>query len=239
MATLSLPSYAHFSPTRIYDDCLPAKMTRFITKWFRREKTHEHIPRPSEPGAIGIPDSTCEINGDPFNQSKLPIPAEEQRQLRIDSPRNPQHQSRFFQFPPEIRRLIYIELLGGCRVHIDYAFKWLPLFGPQKKSRDRRRSWQWWHIVCEGGHSFIENHDSDYCNDFGDEAHEARKFKWNTAPLGTKIVAVHWLTCCQMALVNSFDIHVHGNEREEQKEKAHNATDTKKHCQSFMAPISL
>ena len=116
-----------------------------FSKMVKRKKGQPPIFEMKEqcPDAIGISGSTCEINGDMFNRWKLPIPPPEQRLRRIGSrQRNLQDQSLFFRLPAEIRRMIYLELMGYRRVHIRYVWKEPPPFSPQPKYRGRH--WNWW-----------------------------------------------------------------------------------------------
>ncbi|KAJ5815132.1 hypothetical protein N7474_006909 [Penicillium riverlandense] len=174
------------------------------SKLFKRKYVvTPYYPRRTEPEAIGISDSTCKVNGDPVNEWKLPIPPLEQREVKISGhPCNPQHQSRFFKLPPEIRRLIYLELLGGRRVHIDYTFKWPSPFRPQPLAKKRKRYyWQWWHLLCHESDYFSNDPFFDRCAIHADEANDAKNHGWTVAPEGTKIRGVELLSSCQMALV--------------------------------------
>ncbi|KAJ5584479.1 uncharacterized protein N7459_004279 [Penicillium hispanicum] len=170
---------------------------------FRKEELPRRIRR-TDPNAVGILDSTCEINGDPFNGWKLPVPPPDQRRLELGTrPCNPQPQSRFFQLPLEVRELIYKELMGGRRVHIDYVHKRPSPFRPQSISNKKRPNnhWQWWHVVCQRCDSFIEDRDHDRCPSYMCEYQDACDLGWRAAPEGTKIGGVEWLQCCQMRSV--------------------------------------
>lgn len=175
-----------------------------FSKLFKRKRElPKRYPQPRSPDAIGISDSTCEVNGDLFDKWKLPIPPPEERQLKLGArPCNPQHQSHFFNLPPEIREMIYLELLGGRRVHIDYAFKWPSPFRPQPNEKQPRCYWQWWHHVCQESDSFAEDPVYDRCSSHvHDDIDDVKRLGWTTAPSGMKIVGVEWLRSCQMAFV--------------------------------------
>ncbi|KAJ5845591.1 hypothetical protein N7534_009260 [Penicillium rubens] len=149
------------------------------------------------PDAIGISGSTCEINGDMFNRWKLPIPPPEQRLRRIGSrQRNLQDQSLFFRLPAEIRRMIYLELMGYRRVHIRYVWKEPPPFSPQPKYRGRH--WNWWHSVCRHSDGFPQEPDYDLCQDWRSEV--ARNEK------NPKINGVEWLRSCQIGVSHYFAV---------------------------------
>lgn len=108
---------------------------KFLTKREReRRELQKCNPSPwrgiGSPHAPGVSDSTCEVNGDPFNGWKLPIP-ENQSVRRCARQRNHQQQSKFFELPVEVRRMIYIELMGNRRVHIEYSWMWASPFEPK------------------------------------------------------------------------------------------------------------
>lgn len=166
---------------------------KFFSKLFKRQQeVHSH------PRIIGISEDTCDINGDPFNRWKLPIPPPEQRQLTLGTRQcNPQHQSRFFQLPEEIRRMIYIELMGNRRVHIDYAWGQPSPWRPQALKGGRR--WGWYHYICQrdGGFFIDEVWRHPRCWNWDDER-EAWKEGLKSPPPGTKLGGVEWLRCCQL-----------------------------------------
>lgn len=176
---------------------------RIFSKLFNRKyEPPPYYPRRMQPEAIGISDSTCEVNGDPFNKWKLPIPPPEQREVKISGhPCNPQQQSLFFKLPPEVRNLIYLELLGGRRVHIDYTFQWPSPFRPQPPAKKRKRYWHWWHLLCHESDSFPEDQFFDRCAIHADEVNDAKSHSWTAAAEGTKIRGIELLRSCQMALV--------------------------------------
>ncbi|KAJ5893536.1 hypothetical protein N7495_005227 [Penicillium taxi] len=122
-----------------------------IFSLFKRKKERPRPPGITSSDAIGISDSTCEVNGDIFNRWKLPIPPPEQRLLKFDAKPHSQSQSLCFCMPADIRGLIYIELMGSQRVHIVYS--WRPPFQPPPKPKPRSGDWHWgwWHChsVCE------------------------------------------------------------------------------------------
>ncbi|KAJ5863146.1 hypothetical protein N7455_007214 [Penicillium solitum] len=158
-----------------------------------KEKDEYTRPKSVSPNAIGISDSTCSINGDRFNGWKLPIPAPDQHILKLNTrQRNNQETSHFFQLPIEIRRLIYIELMGNRRVHIEHGWMFPSPFRLKLK-RDGKR-WDWWHSVCQRSGSFVD----DRCWDREDERYANRVEGLESAPAGTKLGGVEWLRCCQI-----------------------------------------
>lgn len=164
---------------------------KIFSKLFKRNKEKPSGVPPEEwsSNAIGISDSTCEINGDIFNQWKLPVPPSQYHTGKIGArQRNPQGQSAFFRLPPEIRRLIYLELMGARRVHIRHVWKDPSPFVPQSKRKGPR--WDWWHCVCASSNGFPEDLRFDFCGDWDDEEAEDTK-----AP---KIQGVEWLRSCQI-----------------------------------------
>ncbi|KAJ5193706.1 hypothetical protein N7491_001037 [Penicillium cf. griseofulvum] len=177
---------------------------KIVTKLFKR-KPKENCPyfRPKcvSPNAIGISDSTCEVNGDPFNGWKLPIPPPEQRVLKLGARQcNRQQASHFFQLPIEVRKLIYIELMGNRRVHIEYAWMLPSPFRPKLK-RDRER-WDWWHGVCQRSGSYVD----DRCWDRRDERYVNMSEGLQSAPAGTKLGGVEWLRCCQIGYAEALTV---------------------------------
>lgn len=164
---------------------------RIFSKLFKGKKKDEPIftLKENSPVAIGISDSTCEINGDIFNRWKLSIPPPEDRLRMLGAQRlYPQPQSPFFRLPAEIRRQIYLELMGGRRVHIRYLWKDPSPFRPQPKRGGPR--WDWWHIVCEQCDRFPEDPDIDCCPDWSTEAGFMQK--------RSKIGGVELLRSCQI-----------------------------------------
>ncbi|KAJ5091441.1 hypothetical protein NUU61_006311 [Penicillium alfredii] len=146
---------------------------------------------------IGISDSTCEINGDIFNRWKLPTPPPEQRVRKIGARgRNSQEQSIFFRLPVEVRRLIYIELMGDRRVHIRYVWKKPSPFRPQPIQSGPR--WDWWHCVCDRSNNFPEDPYFDRCPDW-----ECEKELNVRSP---KINGVEWLRSCQLGYEEALEI---------------------------------
>lgn len=173
---------------------------KIFAKLFKREHkiSDRHVrPREISPNAIGISDSTCEVNGDPFNGWKLPIPAPRQSALK---PRARQRitlqTSRFFQLPEEVRRMIYIELMGKRRVHIEHSWMLPSPFQPKLKREGKR--WDWWHGICQESDSFIRDTYDDRCWDRGAERYANRTEGLTSAPTGTKLGGVEWLRCCQI-----------------------------------------
>ncbi|CAI7609454.1 unnamed protein product [Penicillium glandicola] len=173
---------------------------KIFTRFFKRERKENDLetrPKSVSPNAIGISDSTCEVNGDPFNGWKLPIPPPEQRVLKLGAREcNRQQESYFFQLPIEVRTLVYIELMGNRRVHIEHAWMLPSPFRPKPK-RDGKR-WEWWHGVCQRSGSFVD----DRCWDREDERYANRFEGLQSAPAGTKLGGVEWLRCCQIGLLS-------------------------------------
>ncbi|OQD99343.1 hypothetical protein PENVUL_c065G04091 [Penicillium vulpinum] len=161
----------------------------------KRPKDNNPPSRPNcnSPNAIGISNSTCTVNGDPFDGWKLPIPAPDQRILKPSArKRNPQQASRFFQLPIEIRTLIYTVLMGNRRVHIEHAWMMQSPFVPEPK-HDLKR-WDWWHGVCQRSGSFVD----DRCWDRKDERYASEFEGLESVPAGTKLGGVEFLRCCQI-----------------------------------------
>lgn len=176
---------------------------RIFEKFFKREKKRNDRDRPSEswPTAIGISDPTCEIKGDRFHGWKLPIPAPGERSLlSCKQTRADQYASGFFGLPPEVRRRIYIVLMGNRRVHIEYAWMLQSPFEPPTKRGGKR--WDWWHGVCQENDSFVQDTYLESCPDRGDERWNARQKGVSVRPTpGTKLEGVEWLRCCQIGYV--------------------------------------
>ncbi|KAJ5502050.1 hypothetical protein N7463_004924 [Penicillium fimorum] len=171
----------------------PEIFTRLLKK---KRNGRYPCPRPKcgSPNAIGISYSTCEVNGDPFNGWKLPIPPLEQRVLKLGAGKcNHQQASHFFQLPIEVRTLIYIELMGNRRVHIEHAWMLPSPFRPNPK-QDRER-WEWWHGVCQKSASYFD----DQCWNRRYEIYANRFKGLKSAPAGTKLGGVEWLRCCQIS----------------------------------------
>lgn len=201
---------------------VPAIFDKFFAKRERgRRQQQKDNPYPWKwapfPCAIGVSDSTCEVNGDPFNAWRLPIP-ENRGPLRCTRPQNCQKDSEFFNnLPKEVRRMIYIELIGNRRVHIEYG--WMPAspyvpkpfqskpLQPTFLQRKRflsmingqPRYWNWHHSICQESISFAEDAWMDRCVL---EAEERWKRHNQDRPIspppGTKLEGVEWLRCCQL-----------------------------------------
>ncbi|KAJ5593932.1 uncharacterized protein N7459_000140 [Penicillium hispanicum] len=172
---------------------------KLLAKIFKRRKEPPPKFKIKEwsPNAIGIADSTCEINGDIFNRWKLPIPPPEERLRMIGArKRNPQDQCHFFRLPAEIRRMIYLELMGDRRVHIRYIWKEPSPFRPQPKQGGPR--WDWWHSVCDHSNDFPEDALFDHCWDWTDEADLKKK--------SPKINGVEWLRVCQIGYEEALEV---------------------------------
>lgn len=138
-------------------------MTSRLRKWLGR---HEDFPNPAVLNLTGINERTCKVNGRDDDKRKMPIPNSRRRPLtppfvpeegwtvakrRIDI--NTQTQSHFFsQLPVEVRHLIYLELYGKRRIHLEYHV------GPghniirnNRSDNDGRNNtyrWGWWHFIC-------------------------------------------------------------------------------------------
>ena len=147
------------------------------------------------PNAIGIWDSTCEINGDIFNRWKLPIQPEQRPRSPGARQKSSQQQSPFFRLLAEIRRLVYLELMGDRRVHIRYFWR-KPSREPHSKPR-----WRWWHTVCDHSDGFIDDPVEDICSISGREGY--------MHILRPKIGSVEWLRCCQIGQVGILPLSDH------------------------------
>jgi hypothetical protein len=164
---------------------------------------------------------TCEVNGDPFNAWKLPIP-DNQGPLRFTRQQNSQKDSKFFGLPKEVRRMIDIELMGNRRVHIEYG--WMPAspFKPkpfQSKPLQRTylqrkrilsmingpvRYWNWHHSICQESNSFTEDAWMDRCMVYSEERWKNSRDRLTSTPPGTKLGGAEWLRCCQLGQVVEF-----------------------------------
>ncbi|OGE49201.1 hypothetical protein PENARI_c023G02801 [Penicillium arizonense] len=168
----------------------------FFNRLFKRKKKGPKEPRFTlqewSPNAIGIWDSTCEINGDRFNRWKLPIQAKQRHRSPVSRQKSPQQQSPLFRLPAEIRRLIYLELMGGRRLHIRYFWR-----KPSLKPRSEPR-WHWWHIVCDHSDGFIDDPVEDICSILGGEG-----YMHTPRP---KIGSVEWLRCCQIGYEEALEV---------------------------------
>lgn len=154
------------------------------------------------PKAVGIDNSTCEINPKHTKWWKLPIPPPEQRDRKLGGtrPRNPQYQSLFFaKVPREVRYLIYKEVMGGRRVHVDYGFRTPSIHLQRREMKKDPPRWLWWHCVCEMSdcYSFVDDRYYDHCPGTIDKAFFVRR-EGESPPQRRKIGDVEWLRCCQM-----------------------------------------
>lgn len=165
-----------------------AMAPRFLNKLFKHKKKGPKEPRFTlrewSPNAIGIWDSTCEINSDIFNRWKLPIQPEQCPHSPRARQKSSQQESSLFRLPAEISRLIYLEIMGDRRVHIRYFWR-QPSPEPHSKPR-----WHWWHVICEHSDGFIDDPVEDICSMSGREA-----YMHTPRP---KIGSVEWLRCCQI-----------------------------------------
>ena len=148
------------------------------------------------PIAIGVSDFTCEVDGDIFNEWKLPIPETKNATKPFTLQPNHQEASKFFQLPGEMRRMIYIELMGNRRIHIEYGWMLDSPFKP-RSNKDGKR-WDWWHGVCQSSDSFIRDAHDDRSWSRRDEACASRTKGLQNALSGTKLQGVEWLRCCQL-----------------------------------------
>ncbi|KAF4768945.1 hypothetical protein HAV15_008670 [Penicillium sp. str.  len=168
----------------------------FFNKLFKRKKKGPKEPRFTlrewSPNAIGIWDSTCEINGDIFNRWKLPIQPEQRPRSPGARQKSSQQQSSLFRLPAEIRRLIYLELMGDRRVHIRYFWR-KPSAEPHSEPR-----WRWWHAVCDHSDGFIDDPVEDICSISGSEG--------PTDILKPKIGSMEWLRCCQVGYEEALEV---------------------------------
>ncbi|CAI7661847.1 unnamed protein product [Penicillium palitans] len=168
----------------------------FFNKLFKRKKKGPKEPRFTlrewSPNAIGIWDPTCEINGDIFNRWKLPIQPEQRPRSPGARQKSSQQQSSFFRLPAEIRRLIYLELMGDRRVHIRYFWR-EPSTEPHGEPR-----WRWWHSVCDHSDRFIDDPIRDICSISGSEG--------PMDILKPKIGNMGWLRCCQIGYEEALEV---------------------------------
>lgn len=123
------------------------------------------------------------------------LPARRTRRLTLDLSQDnnnnhnntcAQSQSRFFtQLPPEIRRLIYLELFGSREIHFFH------MFSPS------RRQWEPFHCVCPVRHGL---------GIFGDACYEGIPLWWErqlfSFPLYIRL-SVSILFACRLASVYS------------------------------------
>lgn len=191
-----------FIPERAPPSFQPHQLTimapRLFSKLFKRKKPQKKRCYPD--GAVGINESTCAINGDPFDEEHLPVPSPDEHERQLGTrPCNPQFQSLFFKLPPEIRELIYRELLGDRRVHVEYRFMSPSPFQPRLKGKYRKPRWNWCHRVCQESDLFPDDSEMDSCG-IDTDRHNAAS-GWTTPPPGTKLQGVELLRCCQMLSV--------------------------------------
>lgn len=187
-------SQLHIKSTLLRSSALTGPIVmapNFLSKIFKRKKPEPKFTlREYSPNAIGISDSTCEINGDIHNRWKLPIQPEQCLHKLGDRKCSSQQQSPFFRLPAEIRRLIYLELVGGRRVHIRYF--WREPWPPRPQSKRSGPHWHWCHGVCIKSDGFPEDTEFDNCS------------MWLGIPgsegtmISPRIAGVEWLRCCQI-----------------------------------------
>lgn len=170
----------------------PIFSTNFSSAKRKGPKEPRFTLRECSPNAIGIWDSTCEINGDIFNRWKLPIQPEQHPRSPGARQESSQQQCSLFHLPAEIRRLIYLELMGDRRVHIRYFWR---KSSPESHSEPR---WRWWHAVCDHSDGFIDDPVEDICSISGREGymHIPRP----------KIGSVEWLRCCQIGYEEALEV---------------------------------
>ncbi|CAG8896954.1 unnamed protein product [Penicillium nalgiovense] len=175
----------------------PHVFNNLFKRKMKAPKESRLTPKECSPNAIGIWDSTCEINGDIFNRWKLPIQLEQHPRSPGARQKSSQQQSSLFRLPTEIRRLIYLELMGDRRVHIRYFWR-----KPSPKPHSEPR-WRWWHAVCEHSDGFIDDPVEDICSISGREGymHIPRP----------KIGGVEWLRCCQIGYEEALDVFYRTN----------------------------
>lgn len=190
---LTPPSSPHSNLT-----ILSIMAPRLFSKLFKKIKPQKKRRYPDD--AVGMNESTCAINGDPFDEENLPVPPPDEHERQLGTrPCNPQFHSLFFKLPPEIRVQIYRKLLGDRRVHVVYRFMEPSPFQPQLKAKDCKPRWQWWHRVCQERDLFPEECEMDPCGVHTDR-HDAEA-GWTTPPPGTKLQGAELLRCCQMLSV--------------------------------------
>ncbi|KAL3471148.1 hypothetical protein BJX99DRAFT_238021 [Aspergillus californicus] len=153
----------------------------------------------------GITPTSCEINGDPNNPNRLPIPPNYTSiYTSITTNTNPdlsiQDQSPFFtHLPPEVRQIIYTHAFGGRRIHLDFDFTCTP--------QNNQGRWSWWHRVCD---------DADNCPEKEFPCPETEAAESSMLQLGStawvkeefqyKIDAMNWLRCCKAGYEDSLPV---------------------------------
>ncbi|KAJ0426913.1 hypothetical protein BJY00DRAFT_306904 [Aspergillus carlsbadensis] len=141
----------------------------------------------------GVHPLSCEVNGSRHNRERFPVLPTDHVSLysSIIDGQNPvpdtQAQSPFFaQLPTEIRQLIYRQLFGDRRVHLDLDYV------------SQQAQWLWWHRVCDcpdtrPDKQFIcpENAAAETMMlHLGSKA-------WVTGRAEAKVDGVGWLRCCK------------------------------------------
>lgn len=190
-----------------------------FSKFFdRRSKWPVIYPRNTAANAIGIYESSCEVTDKLTNKYMLPVKSPKERQRQRSRPPgytkycSPQRKSLFFtKLPRELRDLVYLELFGGRRVHIEYDYQPPNIFlypsddkaGKKEKKRIPPFHWQWKHILCQKSDDWEEDKDRVYdtCGNWAHEADLARDNGWTEPPPGTKLKGVELLRTCQRMYV--------------------------------------
>ncbi|KAL3486120.1 hypothetical protein BJX62DRAFT_242276 [Aspergillus germanicus] len=150
----------------------------------------------------GVHPSSCEVNGDRHNRERLPILPTDHTSLYssiIDAQNSvpdTQAQSPFFaKLPPEIRQLIYRQLFGGRRIHLDLDYI------------SQQAQWHWWHRVCDC---------PDTCPDkqfICPENAAAETMMLRLGPKAsvtdraeTRVDGIEWLRCCKQGYEESLAV---------------------------------
>ncbi|KAL4794342.1 hypothetical protein BDV19DRAFT_390401 [Aspergillus venezuelensis] len=162
----------------------------------------------------GIGDVTCKVNGDVYDRDFLPILPGDYTSLhralaagKGEAP-NAQHQSPFFNLPPEIRDIVYFYLIGGQKVHVDYEFREICDGDDDRDGPNRQRRWAGWHRVCD---------DPDNCPKgkqlpCPETANAEKRFVgmgWKShlrEEFEGKHSALNWLRCCKLGYIESLPV---------------------------------
>ncbi|KAL2856176.1 hypothetical protein BJX68DRAFT_253382 [Aspergillus pseudodeflectus] len=111
----------------------------------KRQNDFAKLSRPPLLESPGVHPSSCEVDGNRHNRERLPILPTDHISLysSMVDPQNPvpdtQAQSPFFaRLPPEVRQLIYRQLFGGRRIHLDLDYV------------SQQAQWLWWlrRLIC-------------------------------------------------------------------------------------------
>lgn len=169
-----------------------------------------HNERPSQSRSIeyiGIDDATCQVNGRREDRSKMPIPQPCRQSPTVKKP-HPQPGSLFFtRLPPEVRGLVYLQLFGNRRVHVEFD---MDVRYCEKASRGTlSESWRWWHCIC---HEQVfrpsvvvhftnrdECHALEWSLEASHEHEDAATQSWRRSVWRSHHkLSLEWLRCCRL-----------------------------------------